>query len=35
MSDDDLKKELKGSAMRRAKAEGLRRNVRIALENVQ
>jgi epoxyqueuosine reductase len=33
MSDAELRAALKGSAMRRAKPEGIRRNVAIALEN--
>ena len=33
MSDQELSEALRGSAMRRAKAEGLRRNLAIALQN--
>jgi epoxyqueuosine reductase len=33
MPDDELKTALRGSAMRRAKAVGLRRNIAIALDN--
>jgi epoxyqueuosine reductase QueG len=32
-SDDELAEELRGSPMRRTKAQGLRRNVAIALRN--
>jgi epoxyqueuosine reductase len=35
MPDDDLRIALRGSAMKRAKVAGLRRNVAIALENAQ
>lgn len=35
MPDDELNRAVHGSAMRRAKAAGLRRNVEIALENVE
>jgi len=35
LSDDELRQSLKGSAMRRAKVEGLRRNIRLARENAQ
>jgi epoxyqueuosine reductase QueG len=33
MSDEELRQSLRGSAMKRAKVDGLRRNVAIALEN--
>lgn len=33
MSDDDLRAALRGSAMQRAKPQGIRRNVDVALEN--
>jgi hypothetical protein len=35
MSDDELRAGLKGSAMKRAKVEGLRRNLDVAGENVR
>ena len=34
-SDAELAGALKGSAMRRTKVQGLRRNVRIALDNAE
>jgi len=34
-SDDELAEAVKGSAMRRAKVQGLRRNIAIALSNAQ
>src|SRR5256885_9573184 len=34
-TDDELAQALRGSAMRRAKAQGLRRNVAIALRNAE
>jgi epoxyqueuosine reductase len=33
-SDDDLRQALKGSPMKRAKIEGLRRNLAVALDNI-
>jgi epoxyqueuosine reductase QueG len=35
MTDAELADALRGSAMRRAKSDGLRRNVSIAAENAQ
>ncbi len=35
MSDDEIRTALRGSPMKRAKVEGLRRNVDVALENVR
>jgi epoxyqueuosine reductase QueG len=35
MSDDELAHALRGSPMRRTKAQGLRRNVAAALENAE
>jgi hypothetical protein len=35
MSDEELQAGLRGSAMRRATAAGLRRNVRAALNNAE
>jgi epoxyqueuosine reductase len=33
--DDELARALRGSAMRRTKVQGLRRNIRVALDNAQ
>ncbi|HET6462611.1 MAG TPA: tRNA epoxyqueuosine(34) reductase QueG, partial [Candidatus Krumholzibacteria bacterium] len=35
ISDEDFREKTKGSAIRRAKAEGIRRNARIALEQAE
>lgn len=35
MSDDDLGQSLRGSSMRRAKPAGIRRNVEVALKNIE
>ena len=35
MTDEELSGALQGSAMRRAKVSGMRRNLRVAAENVR
>ena len=34
MSDDELRRAMRGSAMQRTKVSGLRRNLSVALENL-
>ena len=35
MSDDELRVAVRGSAMKRAKVEGLRRNFAVAMDNAE
>jgi epoxyqueuosine reductase QueG len=35
MSDDELRRAMRGSAIRRTKVSGVRRNLSVALENLR